>query len=223
MASQLTLIGYEFLPSKYSPGLGYSGLNVVISGQPTQRFFDIKLLSLPTFDGRFFHQSQVTRHELEPTETFQVCLGEMRMETFRREALLAFSFGGNLKASIEKGDLYCEFTSNAPIFKLDDDPVSMGGVFADEIMDLVAEIETNLGGHEDEFYAKLVHFNPYQIFLACLVSLEQRVASLPTNLRRERLQALTSSLTRATHILRDADNWDGTSLSLENLLSSGGA
>jgi len=47
MADQLTSNGYEFEPSRYASGFGYSRLRVVISGKPTQRLFDIKLLFYP--------------------------------------------------------------------------------------------------------------------------------------------------------------------------------
>ncbi len=103
MDDRLTTLGYEFLPSKYSPGLGFSGLRVVISGKPTQRFYDVKTLHVPTFDGRFYHQTKITRHELETEETFQVCLGKMSLESFRGEQLRAFSFGGIITRSNRKG------------------------------------------------------------------------------------------------------------------------
>ena len=136
MDDRLTTLGYEFLPSKYSPDLGFSGLRVLISGKPTQRFYDVKALHVPTFDSRFYHQTQITRHELETEETFQVCLGELSLESFKGEHLRAFSFGGILHAQIEKGELLLEFTTGAPLFKLKDEPGTVGGgLLADEITD----------------------------------------------------------------------------------------
>ena len=223
MDSKLTSIGYELEPSRYSPGLGYSRLRAVISGKPTQRFFDVKLLSIPTFDGRFLHQTQVTRHELEPTETFQACLGELRLESYLGDHLRVFTFGGNLSAKVEMGDLYCEFTSNAPIFKLHDDPGLADWVIADEIMDMLAEMKSLLVGHEDELYSRLASFDSYQIFLASMVSLQKRADSFPMASRREKYQKLASNLKRAIQIVRTTDGWDGRSPSLEDLLSSGGA
>lgn len=223
MDAKLTSIGYEFEPSRYSPVFGYSRLKVLISGKPTQRFFDVKTLRIPTFDGRFLHQTQITRHELEPNETFQACLGELRLETYRGEHLGAFSFGGDLRATIERGDLYCEFTSKAPILKLQDDPGTAGRLVADEIMDLLAEKKARLPGHEDELYSQLAKFEPYPLFLACLVSLQKRLDSVPVNQRRERYQKMASTLKRVIQIVRDTDGWDGHSPSLEDLLSNGGA
>jgi hypothetical protein len=223
MDAKLNSIGYIFEPTKYSPALGFSLLKIVISGQPTQRFFDVKLLHIPTFDGRFLHQTQISRHELEPKETFQVCLGELRMETYQGESLIAFSLGGMLQVSVEMGDLYCEFSSNAPILKVGEDPDSVSGVIADEIMDLLAENESNLAGHEDELYARLSKFDPYTIFLACLVSLQKRADSTPLAVRRERFHKVSANIKRAIQTVIDTDGWDGHSPSLEELLSSGGA
>jgi len=223
MVAKLTSIGYEFEPSKYSPGLGYSRLRVVISGRPMQRYFDVKTLHLPTFDGRFYHRTQVTRHELAPTETFQACLGELRLDSHRGEQLQAFSFGGVLRATIDQDDLYCELTSNAPIFKLQEDPKWVGAVFFEEIMDLLAEKQARLTGHEDELYSRLAKFEPYPLFLSCLVSLQQRLDSVPMSLRRERYQKVSSNLKRGIQMVRDTDGWDGHAQSLEELLSNGGA
>ncbi len=223
MDAKLNSIGYIFEPTKYSPALGFSRLKIVISGKPTQRFFDVKLLHIPTFDGQFLHQTQISRHELEPKETFQVCLGELRLETFEGESLLAFSLGGTLQVSVEMGDLYCEFSSNAPILKVGEDPDSVSGVIADEIMDLVAENESNLAGHEDELYARLSKYDPYATFLACLVSLQKRADSTPLAVRRERFHKVSANIKRAIQTVIDTDSWDGHSPSLEELLSGGGA
>jgi hypothetical protein len=222
MDPKLTSIGYDLDPSRYSPALGYSRLRVLISGKPTQRFFDVKLLSLPTFDGRYYHHTQITRHELEPTETFLVCMGELRLETYEGETIQIFSLGGNLRASVEMGDLYCEFTSNAPIFKVEGESVSVSGVIADEIMDLVAEEESKLSGHEDELYSRLSKFEPYSLFLSCLVSLQNRVDSIPIAQRREGYHKVVANLKHTFQIVHDTDGWDRHAPSLEDLISTGG-
>jgi hypothetical protein len=223
MDARLNSIGYVFEPSKYNPALGYSQLKLRISGKPTERFFDVKLLSIPTFDGRFLRHTQITRHELAPSETFKVCIGELGMETYEGEILRGFSFGGNLRASVEMGDLYCELTSNAPIFLLQNEPVSVSEVIASEIMDFLAQDAVKLAGHEDELYARLSKYEPYQLFLSCLVSLQKRVEIVPLAHRRERYQKLVSNLKRAIQIIHDVDGWDGNSPSLEDLLSDNSA
>ncbi len=90
MDAKLASYGYEFEASKYSPGLGYSRLRLVISGRPTQRFFDVKTLHIPTFDGRFYHQTQVTRHELKPKEMFQMCIGQLSLEFISGRKIAGF-------------------------------------------------------------------------------------------------------------------------------------
>jgi len=221
MDAKLASIGYEFEASKYSPGLGYSRLRIVISGRPTQRFFDVKSLHIPTFDGRFYHQTQVTRHELEPKETFQVCLGQLSLESFQGESLRAFTFGGLLQATVEEHDLHCELTSNAPIFKLQDAPGTVANVIVEEIMEMLAEKQAGLAGHKDELYARLAKFEPYQVFLACIVSLQKRADSYPVNLRREKYHKFVSELNKTIDIVQHTDGWDGRSPSLEDLISGG--
>jgi hypothetical protein len=219
MDARLNSIGYVFEPSKYNPALGYSQLKLRISGKPTERFFDVKLLSVPTFDGRFFRHTHITRHELSPNETFKACIGELSMETYQGETLRAFSFGGLLRATVEMGDLFCELTSNAPIFMLQNEPVSVSEVIASEIMDFLAQDAVKLAGHEDELYARLSKHEPYQLFLSCLVSLQKRAETVPMAQRRERFHKVVSNLKRAIQIIHDADGWDGNSPSLEDLIS----
>lgn len=221
MDAKLASYGYEFEASKYSPALGYSGLRLLISGRPTQRFFDVKTLHIPTFDGRFYHQTQVTRHELEPKEMFKVCIGQLSLETYQGDHLRAFSFGGLLQAAVEQDDLVCELNSSAPIFKLQDDPGMVGYVIVEEIMELLAEKQTGLARHEDELYSRLGKFEPYQLFLACIVSLEKHAESYPVNLRRENYHKLVSALHRAINIVKETDGWDGRSPSIDDLLSGG--
>ncbi len=144
MNTNLNAVGYEFEPSRYSSGLGYSKLRVVISAKPKERFFDVKVLKIPAFDGRFLHQKQVTRHELVPDETFQACLGEISLETHAGEQLHVFSFGGTLHTAVETDDLYCDISSTAPIFKLKDESGVGGGLLSDEIMDMLAEMKATI-------------------------------------------------------------------------------
>ena len=221
MDAKLASYGYEFEASKYPAGLGYSRLRLVISGRPTQRFFDVKTLHIPTFDGRFYHQTQVTRHELEPKEMFKVCIGQLSLDSYQGESLRAFSFGGQLQAVVTQDDLLCDLTSTAPIFKLQDDPGMVGYIIAEEIMELLAEKQARLARHEDELYSRLGKFEPYQLFLACIVSLEKRAESYPVNLRRENYHKLVSALHRAINIVKETDGWDGRSPSIEDLLSGG--
>ena len=140
MDAKLTSIGYEFEPSRYSPGLGYSRLRVVISGKPTQRFFDVKLLRIPTFDGRFLRQTQVTRHELEPNETFQVCLGELRLETLPGRTPAGFLLWRQPAAQQSTWVICIASLHPMPQFlRCKMTLVRRAGLIADEIMDLLAE------------------------------------------------------------------------------------
>jgi hypothetical protein len=222
MDPKLAAFGYILEPSKYSPDLGYSGLKVLIAGQPTQRLFDVKTLHVPTFDGRFYHQTQVSRHELEPKETFQVCPGQIDLETFQREHLRIFTFGGVLQTTVDMDNLYCEFTSGAPIFKMQENPGAAGWMIADEIVEMLAEKQAKMAGHEDELYSHLAKVDPYPLFLACMVSLQKRIDEFPMHLRREKYHKVSANVKRANQIVRDTDGWDGRSPGLDEIISKGG-
>ena len=221
MDARLSSIGYEFETSKYSPDFGYSRLRAIITDNSNQRFFNIKFFHVPTFDGRSYHQTHISRHELAPVESFQVCMGELSLETFQGESILAFSFGGNLHTNVQMDELYCEFTSNAQIFMMEAESQSVSGVIADEIEDLLAENETTLAGHENELYQRLSKYDAYAIFLSSLVSLKKRADGVPLAVRRERYNLVSANIHRAIQIVREKDGWDGNSPSLEELLAKG--
>lgn len=218
MDTKLNSFGYDFEPSRYSPNWWYSRLKFLITSQPAGRYFDVKTLQIPTFDGRLYHQTHVTRHELSPDESFQVCLGEMKLESHRGEYLRAFSFGGSLHASVEGGDLVCEITSTAPFIKLQDDPDSIGEVFVDELQDFLAEKEAHLGGHEHELYARLAKIEPYDLFLSSLASLQKRSEGVPVNLRHDQYHKVVAQLHRVTKMVKEKDGWDGRAPTLDELL-----
>ena len=220
MTTRPASIGYQFEPSRYNPPLGFSSFWVSLSDRPTQRFFDAKYLRLPTFDGRFLHHTQVSRHELEPQETFQVCMGAVSLESHSRETLRGFSFGGVLEVKVEGGNLDCLLTSSAPVFHLQEQAKPSGAVIVDELMDLLAEKQAALKRHEDELYASLAKADPYQVFLASLVSLQKRTAAMPVSMRHERYHKVVAELHKAEEILRKSDGWDGRSPDLDELISS---
>jgi hypothetical protein len=218
MDPKLTSFGYLFHTSRYSPKLGYSRLQALISAKPNQRFFDVKQLHIPTFDGRALHKTTIDRYELQPAETFQVCAGELVLDSHQGEHVHAFSLGGTLTASVVMGERLCDFVSDAPIFHMDEDPESVSGVIADEIEDLIAQNEVKLTDHENELYLRLSKHDPYKIFLACLVSLKKRAETVPVEVRRDRYQKLSANMGKAIKTIQEVDHWDGNSPSLEELL-----
>jgi len=219
MDVDLVSLGYKLEPTRYKPPLGYSRLKAAISGEPTQRFFDVKLLRLPTFDGGFSRQTQISRHEQNPKKTYQVCLGWLSMESHQGEAIQFFSFGGVLQTSVLDEYRTCEFASNAPIFKQQEAPGAAGSVLIDEIVELLAEIEAKLPRHEDELYSHLARYEPYEVFLSCLSTLQKRINGVPTNLRREKFRMANADLEKINRIIRSTDGWDGCSPTLDELVS----
>ena len=212
--------GYKLNPSRYQPHLGNSRLQLLISSHPTKRFFDVKQIRLPTFYNRVYQKTQISRHELSPKESFQVCMGRFCLEAYQGFSRQGFSFGGALHVSILEGDLYCDFTSTAPIFMVGPDPVAVNNLIVDEILEFLAEKEAKLGQHEDEMYGRLAKFDPYAVFLACLVSLQEQLEGVPASLRRDKYCKTAATIQKVIEIVRKTDGWDGCSPTLEELLTS---
>jgi hypothetical protein len=101
---------------------------------------------------------------------------------------------------------------------LQDNPVTVSGVLVDEIIDLLAEKEARLARHEDELYSRLSKFEPYTVFLACLVTLRKRLESLPAQLRGENFRKTNSVVQKVIRIVQSTDGWDGHADTLDDLL-----
>lgn len=225
-------LGYEFTPSRYDSHLGYAHLRVVICASPCGRYFDVRSLHLPTFDGRLVHQTEIGAHALAPAESFQVCLGALSLESHRGDVLHAFSFGGELRTCPSAQEIHAELISPAPLFRLPEDrhggplrgpgsgPLDLSSLLVEEVLDMLAESQAELPGHEEELYARLARHDPYQVFLSCLVSLEQRVERLPPIQQPQSYRQVANELHQAIQAVRRADGWDGRAPRLEELLGS---
>jgi hypothetical protein len=211
-------LGYAFDPTRYNPRIGYCRVRALIPNQPAQRYFDVRKLHVPTFDGWDFKQIQVSRHEPEMQHKFHVSLGHLILESFDGKKVEAFCFGGQLQTRVDREGLFCELTSNAPIIKQQDVPGSVATILVDEIIQFIASLEPQLSGHEDEFHSRLAKFEPYSIFLSCLISLKKRLDSVPKNMQRESYRKTCAVLQQVTQILQTQDGWDGRSPTLEELV-----
>jgi hypothetical protein len=219
-------LGYEFAPCRYGPHVGYARLRVVLSASPSGRYFDVRALHLPTFDGRSLHQTEIVSHPAAAPEALPVCLGPLSLESHRGEMLHAFSFGGalhTLPAGPETpAEILVELSSSAPLIRLPDDPAGdpadISSLFVEEVLAMLAEKQAGLAGHEEELYARLAACDPYRVFLSCLVSLEERVERVPPHLQLEGHAQVKTGLHKAIQAVRSADGWDGRAPRLEELL-----
>jgi hypothetical protein len=210
--------GYKLTPTKYTPSIGYSRLQALISGQATQRFYDIKRIHLPTYHNRIFKNIKITRHEMEPTENFEVCIGRFSLDTYQGDVLQGFTFGGTTRVSIQNGDLYCDFTSTAPIYTLHASSINTNSLLIDEIVEMLAEKKARLGGSEDELYARLAGCDAYTIFLGCLSSLHNKLASAPSSMHKGNYPKALSQLEHVIQLVCKTDGWNGTTPTLDDLL-----
>ena len=210
--------GYRFSPSKYSPPIGYSGLEIWISTHDRGGYFDVKYLDLPTYEGSLFRLRQISRHG-EESSALHVCPGEIKLLSHKGDEIHGFTFGGTLSLSTENDYRKCVLNSTAPILRFGDDPTSAGAILVDEIIDLISEAEVKWGSKEGQFYEKMANLPPYDVFLGSLISLQAQADSVPSSLRTEKYRKVVSTLKKCIQTVKQVDGWDGTAQSLSELLS----
>src|SRR5512141_1349979 len=94
--------GYQFHPSRYPNHLGYSRLDVYLSGKPEERYFDASDLYLPTMHQGRLNFTHFTRYG-ESLGTQHFFVGPIKLQARHGEVLQAYSFGGDLIVGLEDG------------------------------------------------------------------------------------------------------------------------
>jgi len=211
---------FKLTPSKYSSAIGYSELEAQISAQPTGRFFDIQYFTLPVFEGEALRQFRISRHSTVPDNT-RISLGRITMQTHHSEVLHTFSFGGRLHTTLAGDFLHCHLESPAPILKVQDEFEDTGSILVDEILDALAENQARCQINETELYHRLSRYEPYELFLSSLVTIQARIDATPAHAHTEEYRKLASALRHTIQTVIEIDHWTGTAKSLEEIIAQG--
>jgi hypothetical protein len=67
----------------------------------------------------------------------------------------------------------------------------------------------------------LARFDSYKVFLASLVTLQNRADDIFPNPRQAKYRNVVAELHKVINIIKENDGWDGRSPSLDELLSEG--
>ncbi len=212
--------GYYYHPSIYSPPLGHPQLDVYVSGQPADRFFDTKRARFHVAEGETIRLLSVSHPWLawQGPDRFTVCAGRFYLYAHDGSVVEGFSLGGDLEI-VPSGDVTtCHLTSPAPIFSLPADPDSPEVIVVSELEDLVAERHAQWGTDDAGFSRRLVQADPFLLTVTGLLALKHRFDQVPTAARTQASRTAARIVNQAIRTLEKTGDWPASVPTLADLL-----
>jgi hypothetical protein len=213
--------GYYFHPDADNLTFGYPRVDIYLTGQPVERFFDTHEAVFPVAGGNGLIELSVTHPWLGigPPGPQHACAGRFHMYELDGDTHYGFSLGGDLTIQASEQMTLCTLISEAPIFNLQDNPDSPGVLLADEFEALLARRRAAWGDNDAGYADRLNSLDPLVLFSACLSYLEQDLHSLPSSIRsRPRYQKINYALLAGRQAIEMGQRRPGPALRLEELL-----
>jgi hypothetical protein len=213
--------GYFFHPDADSLTFGYPRVDIYLTGQPVERYFDAHKAIFPVAGGNGLLEMSVTHPWLSigPPGPVHICAGRFHLFEPDGDTHYGFSLGGDLAIQVGEQMTVCTLTSDAPIFNLQDNPDLPGVLLADEFEALLARRRAAWGDNDAGYADRLASLDPLDLFIACLNYLEQDLHSLPSSVRsRPRYQKISHALVAGRQAVETGQRRPGPALHLEELL-----
>jgi len=206
--------GFYFLP-RNKPGLhGHERLEVRMHDQPTFEHFDpeqIKLaVKIPSGTNVPLLDEVVLFHPWRGAETYEVGCGHIFISDRKGKKVDAFTFGGEVHIHSDAEATIVVFESPAPIFEVT--PVNpVVDLFIDEVEILLAMrraewLQTT--PHLHAYEERLCRADPVDLYLACLLGVEERLARVYDG-ASEKLLHLQSAIRAEMRWLKETGVWLG--------------
>lgn len=172
--------GYLFLPSRYTPPLGHTCLEMCLSDRPGDCLFDARsaVFSL-VVDKRPIWTTVYHRRNGLNHSAFRVGVGFFILRAHDGATVEGFSFGGRLLVEDEGRITHCRLVSPAPILELDLRGETRNAFLAAETLAQLARRQAEYLPNDALFRARLAEADPFKLFVASLATLERRLREMP--------------------------------------------
>jgi len=168
-------LGYHFWPKHHPHAIGHPGLDIHITGTPTQRHYDPRTIRLLVYaSGGSLPEEGIGHltviHPWAHHESYQVAPGMIIITDRKDKKVEAFTFGGTLIIDSGKDGTTCTIQSDAPILEVDaHQPALMKLV--EEVEIVLAKARANWIEEMETFETMLAEIPPSLLFSAILESL----------------------------------------------------
>lgn len=211
--------GYVFLPSKYTPPVGHTGIDVFLTPHPGERAFDTAQIVLQVEEyGRA--RSTVVNYATSVPDTMHVAPGQMALRAHDGDSFMVLTFGGSLTFETSQAYRTCHVRSSAPVFYMGEEGHALTGLMAAQMAVLMARIEAELRLEESELTGLLSSVDPLLLMATALSEIQAYVNGLPNAVRHEQYYSESVTLTHVIRVLRDTGDWPARIPSLLELAQS---
>lgn len=200
-----TPTGYIFHESDSIPE-GYYQLDVILSDEPSGRYFDAYRVTLPRADDHRVSLEQV-EHPWRGPEIVRVGPGRVRLLAHNGEVDEAFTFGGTAGFTVASDSTVCRLNSDAPLYHHGDDPRLASFHLVDELEALMARQQARYAGRPADFAERLNEANPRLLFHACLAELGDRLKANRGLTEDPALRRVSELIGRTRSRLESAGEW----------------
>jgi hypothetical protein len=217
--SKPTYPGFLFLPLSKLPDLGYGTVEIHIGSAPIERFFDTRQAIFPVIDEGSLTEL-IIEHPLLSEGTHaqhHICAGRFRFYEKDGDEHQGYSLGGDLEIRQDDEWISCSLTSSAPIFNLQEDPLSSNHWLVDEIEGILARRRASYGENDNIFLDRLQALDPFVLFIAALALVNQDMQAL-SPAGRASYQVQYDHIRHFIHTLDAANEWPTVPPSINELL-----
>ncbi len=211
-----TNFGYTFTHEKHTPEAGFPNLRVFLRKIPSGTHFDPETMTLTSVtDG--MPNTVVIRHPTQLHGNLQVVAGRVVLTDRRQKKVEFFTFGGRLIVDQQADYVECTLNSSAPIYLLDDRE-SAPALFAEDAEIMLAERRASYIPDEEEFDKRLAQTEPFDLFVAVLNAVAEKLEKLPYK-RTKKLFQLHKYVTENLALLQGEETTVNVKrLTLEDIL-----
>jgi len=211
-------LGYAFKSGLPSGAVSPHQLEIWLRALPTEHHYDPESVTCRVVSSQPVVETLVIRHPWTELYHYQIPVGLISLNDRRDKKIEAFSFGAELQIESNPEATGCVFESSAPILALVD-PNSLATRLTAEVEALLGQQRAKWNGQRSDadFDEYLAGVDPFTLYVACLVSVAQRLGTLhPLD---NRLHEILHFTDHEHKTLRSAGVWPLEPQSLDALLS----
>jgi hypothetical protein len=214
------LEGYVLYPSRYSPKLGHPQVDIVLTSEPSGRFFDARSALFPISEGGRIRHVQITHPPLT-LERARLCAGRISLHDHDDDLFDLFSFGGLLEIVDQGAYTLCRATSPAPILTLGESSDTVEAIVVSELEAMLARERAAWGTDDAGFDERLAAADPYLFFVAGLAEVRDRLYLVAQGTSPSSFERYHQELRVVDHTIdgiRDSNGWPAAAPPISQIL-----
>ena len=221
-------LGFHFHPAEPPVTIGHPKLDIRVYSEPTGKHFDPVWVRLPVSLPHTDPYHLIITHPWRGYHRYRVNAGRIILRDRIEKVVEAYSFGGTLEICPQDEFTCLQVRSSAPIFSMQSSAPMFSilnnrgpsELFIEEFELILAIIRAELLGSKLDFESRLARIDPFDLFCASIVSIEDRLHEFQPLTRDDQYWKTIHSIHRIKNELHAAGQWPILQPSLTELLGT---